>query len=77
MDRTVSVRVFSLVSTLDIDDYLDRLPLIKDRTAAKPEWDGYQGLLLDEQPFTFLYQSAQATTAFCAEARALRLRSPH
>ena len=41
----------------DIDRYLDRLPAIADREVAKPMWHEYQELLVDEQPFTFLYQS--------------------
>jgi peptide/nickel transport system substrate-binding protein len=40
----------------DIDRYLDRLPLMLDRDDAKPMWAAYQNLLVDEQPFTFLYQ---------------------
>ena len=43
-------------ATGDIDHYLDRLPLILDRDEAKPMWAAYQDLLVDEQPFTFLYQ---------------------
>jgi peptide/nickel transport system substrate-binding protein len=42
---------------LDIDHYLDRLPTITDREVARPMWLAYQELLVDEQPFTFLYQS--------------------
>ncbi len=41
----------------DIDGYLDRLPLILDRDTAKQMWKEYQELLVDEQPFTFVYQS--------------------
>ena len=40
----------------DIDDYLERLPLILDPDSAKSMWNEYQELLVDEQPFTFLYQ---------------------
>ena len=41
----------------DVDGYLERLPLMLDPEAAEPEWDAYQELIVDEQPFTFLYQS--------------------
>jgi peptide/nickel transport system substrate-binding protein len=41
----------------DIDRYLDRLPLISDREEARPMWQAYQELLVDEQPSTFLYWS--------------------
>ncbi len=41
----------------DIDGYLERLPLILDRDTAKQMWNEYQELLVDEQPFTFVYQS--------------------
>jgi peptide/nickel transport system substrate-binding protein len=40
----------------DIDHYLERLPLILDRQEAESMWAAYQELLVDEQPFTFLYQ---------------------
>ncbi len=47
---------FSGTQRLDIDDYLDRLPLIMDPDDAQRMSDEYQELLVDEQPFTFLYQ---------------------
>ena len=40
----------------DIDRYLERLPLTLDEYVAKPMWGEYQDLLVDEQPFTFLFQ---------------------
>ena len=48
---------FSGTQRSDIDQYLEQLPLILDPAAAKPAWDAYQELLVDEQPFTFVYQS--------------------
>ena len=39
----------------DIDSLLDQLPLVVDRTDAKPLWKQYQELLVDEQPYTFFY----------------------
>ena len=39
----------------DIDSFLDELPLVVDRTEAKPLWRQYQELLVDEQPYTFFY----------------------
>ena len=39
----------------DIDSLLDQLPLVVDRTEAKPLWRQYQELLVDEQPYTFFY----------------------
>ena len=39
----------------DIDTLLDQLPLVVDRTEAKPLWKQYQELLVDEQPFTFFF----------------------
>ena len=39
----------------DIDSLLDQLPLVIDRTDAKPLWRQYQELLVDEQPFTFFF----------------------
>ena len=34
---------------------LERLPLVDDRAEASQLWEEYQRLLIDEQPFTFLY----------------------
>ena len=39
----------------DIDSLLDQLPLVVDRTDAKPLWKQYQELLVDEQPYTFFF----------------------
>ena len=39
----------------DIDRLLDQLPLVVDRTDARPLWKQYQELLVDEQPFTFFF----------------------
>ncbi len=39
----------------DLDDQLEQLPLILDLAAAEAAWDAYQESLIDEQPFTFLY----------------------
>ena len=39
----------------DIDSLLDQLPLVVDRTEAKPLWKQYQELLVDEQPYTFFF----------------------
>jgi peptide/nickel transport system substrate-binding protein len=39
----------------DIDHYLDRLPLILDRDEARAAWSEYQRLIIDEQPYTFLW----------------------
>ena len=41
----------------EIDHYLDRLPLILDYDEARAAWSEYQKLLLDEQPYTFLWFS--------------------
>ena len=48
---------FAFSGTLrpDIDSLLDQLPLVVDRTDAKPLWKQYQELLVDEQPYTFFY----------------------
>ena len=47
--------MFAQAGTLrpEIDSLLDQLPLVVDRTDAKPLWRQYQELLVDEQPFTF------------------------
>ncbi len=49
--------MFAQAGTLrpDIDSLLDQLPLVVDRTDAKPLWRQYQELLVDEQPFTFFF----------------------
>lgn len=39
----------------DIDQYLERLPLILNPDSAKSMWNAYEELLVDEQPFTFVY----------------------
>ena len=39
----------------DIDGLLDQLPLVVDRTEAKPLWRQYQELVVDEQPYTFFF----------------------
>jgi len=46
---------FSGTTRLDIDHYLDELPLILDRDDARAAWSEYQELLIDEQPYTFFY----------------------
>ncbi len=48
---------FSGTQRSDIDEYLERLPLVLDPDEAKASWDAYQELLVDEQPFTFVYQA--------------------
>jgi len=55
-ERTEGPLAWAGTRRLDIDQYLDRLPLILDRGMAKPIWDAYQELLVDEQPYTWLYQ---------------------
>ena len=55
-DRVDGVLGWSGTQRPDIDHYLDRLPLIVDRDVAKPMWTDYLNLLVDEQPFTFLYE---------------------
>ena len=49
--------VYAFSGTLrpDIDNLLDQLPLVVDRTDAKPLWKEYQELLVDEQPYTFFF----------------------
>jgi peptide/nickel transport system substrate-binding protein len=37
------------------DRYLDTLPKIADRAAARPLWMEYQEKIAHDQPFTFLY----------------------
>ncbi len=39
----------------ELDRMLDTLQTVVDRDAAKPLWDEYQRLLVEEQPYTFLY----------------------
>jgi len=39
----------------ELDRFLDTLQTVVDRDAAKPMWDEYQRLLVEEQPYTFLY----------------------
>ncbi len=39
----------------ELDRLLDTLQTVVDRRAAKPLWDKYQRLLVEEQPYTFLY----------------------
>jgi peptide/nickel transport system substrate-binding protein len=55
-DRTERPLGWAGTERSDIDHYLERLPLILDREAAEPMWDEYQELLVDEQPYTWLYQ---------------------
>jgi peptide/nickel transport system substrate-binding protein len=38
-----------------IDDLLDRLPVIVDREEAIPLWHAYQELLVEVQPYTYLF----------------------
>ena len=40
----------------EIDELLEQLPLIVDPDVAETATDALQELLVDEQPFTFLYQ---------------------
>ncbi len=54
--NTAAPNGFSGTQRPDIDDYLDRLPLILNPEDRRRGWDEYQKLLVDEQPFTFLYQ---------------------
>ncbi len=49
------VYAFSGTRRPDIDNLLDQLPLVVDRTDAKPLWRQYQELLVDEQPYTFFF----------------------
>ena len=39
----------------DMDELMERLPLVVDRDEAKPLWTEYQELLVDEQPYMFFY----------------------
>ncbi|MDX1566910.1 MAG: ABC transporter substrate-binding protein [Longimicrobiales bacterium] len=39
----------------EIDQLLDTLPLIPDREEAQPLWNRYQELIVEHQPYTFLY----------------------
>ena len=39
----------------DIDRLLEALPLVVDRAEARGMWEEYQRLLMDEQPYTFVY----------------------
>jgi len=39
----------------EIDQLLDTLPLIPDREEARPLWNRYQELIVEHQPYTFLY----------------------
>jgi len=39
----------------DIDRLLDDIPLVVDRSAAIPMWEEYQRLMMEEQPYTFVY----------------------
>jgi peptide/nickel transport system substrate-binding protein len=39
----------------DIDRLLDKLAITADRDAARPLWTEYQRLIVDEQPYTYLY----------------------
>ena len=39
----------------EIDHYLDLLPVIFDRDEARAVWREYQRLLIDEQPYTFVW----------------------
>ncbi len=48
---------FSGTQRADIDSYLDRLPLTLDRDEARPLWKEYLELIVDEQPWTFIYVS--------------------
>jgi peptide/nickel transport system substrate-binding protein len=46
---------FSGTRRADIDRLLDEIPLVVDRADAAPLWDEYQQILLEEQPYTFVY----------------------
>lgn len=39
----------------EMDRLMEQLQRVVDRRAAKPLWDEYQRLLIDEQPYTFLF----------------------
>ena len=40
----------------DLDRYMEGLPLVLDPDSAQSMWNAYLELLVDEQPYTFLYQ---------------------
>jgi len=40
----------------DLDRYMEGLPLVLDPDSAQSMWNAYLELLVDEQPYTFMYQ---------------------
>ncbi len=54
-DHVDGPNAFSGTRRSDIDEALERLPLMGP-DKEKAGWDAYQELLIDEQPFTFVYQ---------------------
>ena len=60
IDLFHSVRIdkpyaYSGTNNPEIDRYLDTLQLIPDRSAAIPVWGEYDKLIVQEQPYTYLY----------------------
>ena len=50
-------------SNPEVDDILDRVGTIPDRESAIPLWHRLQRIMLDEQPWTFLYYSPEVILA--------------
>jgi peptide/nickel transport system substrate-binding protein len=54
-DRAEAAYGFAGTSDPLLDGYLERLPTVVDRSAARPLWREYQGRLAEVQPYTFFY----------------------
>jgi peptide/nickel transport system substrate-binding protein len=54
-DKYEDLYAFSGTKRADIDRLLEEIPLVVDRADALPLWEEYQRILLDEQPYTFVY----------------------
>jgi len=46
---------FAGLDVPEVDRLLDTLPLITERVEARPHWSAYQRLMVEHQPYTFLY----------------------
>jgi len=54
-DRIDGQLAYSGTHRPDIDRLLEQIRITSDRSVAKGLWDEYQRLVIDEQPYTFLY----------------------
>lgn len=60
-ERVDGFLAWSGIQDQELDRYLDTLQLVAERERALPLWRGYQDLLVELQPFTFLFSPLRTT----------------